>query len=212
LALLVAPEAEGAVFFTHGLATIPSLLSDHGLALVGAAEAEAWWDSWSMEPPEGARLRGQLYPLAVQRLRPQLGEAGIEDVLGKNALSLVGVESVAAIIQSDAISSALELAKGYHVEAQWALRLGEQDRALELAFRTADALWEVTPEQVARNLISRAEKALGRNPDAASYSEHELIRIRRLMYGASEALDEGDYPRAIRRAYYACQLLGADSI
>jgi len=81
---------------------------------------------------------------------------------------------------------------------------------LAFAFRAADALWQVSPRQVATELIERAEKFLGRNPAFGSYSQEELIRIRRLMYGASEALDAGDYPRAIRRAYYACQLLGAN--
>ena len=87
---------------------------------------------------------------------------------------------------------------------------GDAVRALELSMDAADALWEVSPRQVAADLIQRAEEALGRNPGPDAYSQEELTRVRRLMYGASEAVEEGDYPRAIRRAYYACQLLGAN--
>jgi hypothetical protein len=72
-----------------------------------------------------------------------------------------------------------------------------------------DALWEVSPQQVAFELVRKAEGDYGRIRASDTYSEEELTRIRRLTTGAAEALEEGDYPLAIRRAYYACQLLGA---
>jgi hypothetical protein len=137
-----------------------------------------------------------------------LGEAGIREVLGRNALSLTAMEAVSSLVHSETVSSALQSARTLQSEAAGALERGEGETALILAFRTADVLWEVTPERVATDLIEKANEALGRNQRPGAYSEEELTRIRRLMYGASEALDEGDYPRAIRRAYYACQLLG----
>jgi len=211
LAVAVAPETHGAVFFAHGLSTVPSLFSDHGLALEGAVEAEAWWDSWSLVQAEGAQLRSLIYPLAVQRLYPVMGVAGIRDVLGRNALSLAAVETVESVVGLESISHALDRARNLHSQARSALVRGEGESALMLALHAADALWEVGPQQVAMELIERATDALGRNFGLTSYSEEELIRIRRLMHGASDALDEGDYPRAIRRAYYACQLLGVDT-
>ena len=210
LALAVAPETRGAVLFADGLSTVPSLLSDHGLALEGAVEAEGWWDSWSLGESEGARLRSQIYPSAVQQLYPVMGVAGTQDVLGRNALSLAAVEAMGSVVGLEAISHALDRARRFHSEARSALGRGEGESALMLALRTADTLWEVSPQQVAMELIERATDALGRNFGLTSYSEEELTRIRRLMHGASDALDEGDYPRAIRRAYYACQLLGVD--
>ena len=211
LGVAVAPETQDAVLFAVGLATVPRLLSDHGLAVEGAAETEAWWDSWTLSDPDGDRLRSKIYPSASQRLYPVLGLAGIQDVLGRNTLSLDAVGAVAGIVDSQAISHALDHGRGLHSEAWRALGRGEGEGALSLALRTADVLWKVSPHQVATELIERARDALGRNPEFASYSQEELIRIRRLMHGASEALEQGDYPRAIRRAYYACQLLGADS-
>ena len=211
LAVAVAPETHGAVFFADGLSTVPSLFSDHGLALEGAVEVEAWWDSWSLGEAEGARLRFLIYPLAVERLYPVMGVAGTQDVLGRNALSLAAVEAVESVVGLEAISHALDRARNLHSEARSALGRGEGESALTLALHAADALWEVGPQQVTMELIERATDALGRKLGLTSYSEEELIRIRRLMHGASEALDDGDYPRAIRRAYYACQLLGVDT-
>ena len=210
LGMLVAPETSGAIVFSDGLSTVPQLLADHGLAHEGATEAEAWWDSWTMEGSEGAELRSIVYPSAAQRLYPVLGLSGTQEVLGRNTSSLSSIAAVVGLIDSEAISQALIRARGLHSEAWRALGRGEAEGALQLAFRTADALWEVSPRQVAATLIEEATDALGRNPGLTSYSHEELIRIRRLTYGASEAFEQGDYPRAIRRAYYACQLLGAD--
>ena len=73
-----------------------------------------------------------------------------------------------------------------------------------------DILREISPKQVAQGLVEKATEAWRRNQESETYSGEELTRIRRLTMGAIEALAEGDYPQAIRRAYYACQLLGAD--
>ncbi|MFH1762677.1 MAG: hypothetical protein ABIF09_00670 [Gemmatimonadota bacterium] len=210
LTVAAAPENHASVLFSGELATVPRLLSDHGLALEGVAEVEAWWDSWKLDDSEGAHLRTQIYPSAAQRLFPVMGLAGLQDAMDQNALGLDAAGAVGAIVDSEAMSHALDRARGFHSEAWSALERGEGESALTLVLRTADALWEVSPEQVATELIERATDAMGRKPESASYSEEELIRIRRLMSGASEALEQGDYPRAIRRAYYACQLLGAD--
>ena len=56
-----------------------------------------------------------------------------------------------------------------------------------------------------------AEIALGRIRGDDPYPEENLTRARRLTRGARLALAEGDLSRAIRRAFYACQLLGARS-
>jgi len=210
VAVPVAPETHGALLFSDQISTVPSLLLDHGLALEGVAEAEAWWDSWDLGDSKGETLRSQIYPSAAQRLFPVMGMAGVQDVLDQNTSGLAAIGALGAIVDTEAISQALDRARELHSDAWRALGRGEGQAALTQALRTADALWKVSPQQVAMDLIDRATNALGRNPQSTSYSEEELIRIRRLMYGASEALDEGDYPRAIRRAYYACQLLGAN--
>jgi len=208
-AVAVAPETHGAVLFSHDLPTVPNLLSFHGLAPEAAMEAEAWQASWGMGEEEGSRLRSQIYPLAARRLLPLLGVAGVRDLLARNEVSLAAVEAMGSMVDLATVSSALAQANALQSQALSVVALGEEEKGLVLAFRTADALWTVTPPQVVAELMERAAHALGRNGGSGTYSEEELIRIRRLMYGASEALDDGDYPRAIRRAYYACQLLGA---
>lgn len=210
LTVPVSPDTPGLPLFSEDISTVPRLLSDHGLDLEAAAEVEGWWDSWTMSESEGVELRSQICSSAAHRLFPVMGMAGVQDVLDRNTLGLASVVAVEAFAGSEAVSHALDQARAFHSDAWLALGRGEGEDALRLAFRTADALWEVSPEEVAKELIERATDALGRIPAAGSYSEEELIRIRRLMYGASEALEDGDYPGAIRRAYYACQLLGAD--
>jgi len=210
VSVLVAPETGGAVLFSEELATVPRLLKDHGLSTDGAVEMEGWWASWDMDRGAGAQLRSEVYPLAARRLIPVLGVSGVRDVMDSNARNLHSIRALGGFLDSDAIHDALASATGFHQQAAEALGMGEQGRALELSFEAADALWEVSPRQVAMDLIERAQEALGRNPGPEAYTQEELTRVRRLMYGASEAVEDGDYPRAIRRAYYACQLLGAN--
>jgi hypothetical protein len=209
-AIAVAPGTDGAVAFSHGLATFPHLLGIHGMGQESAMEAEAWSSSWSLSEEEGTRLRSRIYPLVVEGLLTKMGTAGIQDLLARNGTSLATVEAMGATLPLTSIADALQEARGHHEEARGALDRGEEEAALIQAFQTADALWQVTPNRVASDLIRRATDAFGRKETPQPYSKEELIRIRRLVYGASEALDDGDYPRAIRRAYYACQLLGVD--
>jgi hypothetical protein len=208
LALAVAPETQGAVQFFGELPTLPSLFSRYGLDNEGASQAEAWWASWEMEDEGGTELRSRVRALGASHLLPFMGSSGIRDVVARNGLNIAAVEGVASFLRSPSIDAALRSARGSHSRASWDLQEEEWEGALVCALETADALWQVTPLQVAKDLLQDADAALGRKQSSRTYSQEELIRIRRLMYGASEALDAGDYPRAIRRAYYACQLLG----
>jgi len=208
LAVAVAPETHGAILMSDGPVTVPQLLSRYGLDQDGAAQAEAWWDSWSMEAEEGASLRSKVYPLAAASLFPAMGSAGVEDLLGRNALTLTAAEGIASLIGLQAGPESLKRARRLQTEARTALRDGQVRRSLELAMEVSDALWTVSPNRVAAELLAQAQAAMGRNQADGTHSKEELIRIRRLIHGASEALEAGDYPGAIRRAYYACQLLG----
>jgi len=163
-----------------------------------------------MEASEGARLRNQIYPLVSGRLFPLLGISGTRDLLGRNALDISAVESLTSMLESEAVTGALERAGELNREARSLLAEGRGEEALALALGAADALWEVSPQQVGAELLLRATDALGRIREDDAYTEEELIRIRRLMHGAQEAMESGDYPGAIRRAYYACQLLGVN--
>ena len=208
LAIAVAAETHGALFSGEDLPTVPRVLADNGLDREAAVESDAWTDSWTMDDPAGTELRETVYMSSAQRLVPVLGTEGVQEVLERAGTSISAVESVASLGLSALITDVQTRARALHGRGRTALESGRPEDALVFAFRASDALWEVNPRKVARDLLTTAEEEIGRNEGPDSYSEEELIRIRRLVYGASEAIEEGDYPRAIRRAYYACQLLG----
>jgi hypothetical protein len=208
LAMAVAPETHGAVLLSESLPTLSDLLAEHGLAAPARSYLDTWWSSWELGPQDGPRVRATLYSPVSAVLFPYLLEEGVAALLTENERALKAAHAVELLLVADAVDAAMENAWRYHELAVDALGRGMGELSLSLALRSADAVREVSPEQVARALLRQAEEALRRNRDVVPYSEEELIRIRRLTTGAEEALESGDYPRAIRRAYYACQLLG----
>ena len=54
LALTPSPDSRDAVFLAEALPNLPSLLNQYGLDGEGAGEADAWSESWELEP--GARV------------------------------------------------------------------------------------------------------------------------------------------------------------
>lgn len=209
LAIYVSSGADDAVMLSEDLPTVPRLLLDYGLETEAAAEAEAWDASWA-DDAAGAELRASVHLSSVERLLPLMGRSGVEDVIARNALNVDAVENLGPMIRSPAIREALGAASELLDAARTAIVQGNDGEALLLALRASDTLWEVSPQHVAADLLRTARDHLRRNEGASTYSEEELTRIRRLMYGSSEARKNGDYPGAIRRAYYACQLLGVE--
>lgn len=209
MAIYVSAGADGAALLGESLPTIPTLLLDYGLETEGVAEMEAWEASWA-DGEGGVDLREVVHRSSVERLLPLMGRSGVEDVIARNALNIDAVEDLGPMIQSPAIRQALGGAGAFLDEARAALVEGREGEALLLALKASDTLWEVSPQQVAANLLRLAEDHLRRNGPPPSYTEEELTRVRRLMFGSSEARKNGDYPGAIRRAYYACQLLGVE--
>lgn len=206
-----APETVGAAALAGGLLSVPDLIQAQGLQGGDETDVEAWWDSWALSPAEGAQVREEVYPTISARLYPLLSHRGVSELLTRNENTLRVAKGVGAVMEDAEIETALEMAFLFHDRAWSALEHGDGEGALGLALHSADALRVVSPQQVASGLLSRAEDALRRKGDSPAYSQEELTRIRRLANGAKEALTDGDYPRAIRRAYYACQLLGVGS-
>ena len=212
LALAVASETRGAVLLRDDLPTVPKLISSGSGGHDGVAISEAWWDSWHLEAARCAHARQALYPLAAHLLAPDLPPSEIEELLSRVDANIAAVKSVAVLLDPGTIGPALIRAAQLHEEAADALGWGDAPLALELILEASDLLWSLSPQRVAIGLVQEASEAFGRNAGSASYSEEESIRIRRLVYGANQALEEGDYPGAIRRAYYACQLLGVGTL
>lgn len=146
-------------------------------------------DAW----PAGAELdpetiRGQVALLggAVERAR----------ALTADAAALPPHVAEGILDAGSALSAALE------AEAR-----GDRPAAREAVIRGADALRQVGPEAAARSLQGEVERRLGRLGADAPYSVEDLDRLGRLARGAREALDEGDWVLAIRRAFYAKGIL-----
>jgi len=207
----VAPETHGAVALGGGLPSVPELVDAHGLDPETVAELETWRESWSLVTAEGALVRStQVYPAVVARLFPLLHRPGVADLLDENDEALRSAKRLGVLLANEEVETAVEQALRFHQKARNALESGDGKGALRLALQSADALRAVAPRQVASDLVAVAQEHLRRKGFPETYPEEELNRIRRLANGAEEALAEGDYPRAIRRAYYACQLLGAE--
>lgn len=207
----VAPESHGAVALSRGLPSAQDLAEAQGMEDQLRSELEAWWESWALEEGRGARVRGRLYGTLSQHLYPLLNDHGLAELLSRNGEILRGAEQIGLVLDQAKVEGALHEAIRLQNAATAALGEGRGALALGLALESSDALRSVNPGEVAQGLIRRAHEALGRFSPPGPYSEEEMTRILRLTRGASEALDEEDYPRAIRRAYYACQLLGAES-
>lgn len=103
---------------------------------------------------------------------------------------------------------ALGRARELHHRASRALGSGRIGEGTRLALESAQVLRTLTPEHVAGELVRRAEEGIRRTGADATYTEADQRRARRLARNAREAMSRGDWARAIRRAYYACRLLG----
>ena len=214
-ALVVAAETEAALRVAASLPTLPQLVErarSAGKLEAGEPEAVAeayalWAQADSTANPRAAvALRRRSYALAAPVLARSLGPAGLAEVeaglrqwieLASTALDGVSVPGVA-----DALNTARSLVA----------RAGRADdpvRVAELLLEAGDRLRETTPTAVARRLIRQVERALTtREGPADRAGEVARRRAERLLRGARQALAEGDPVLAIRRAYYARQLLG----
>lgn len=166
-----------------------------------------WRLSWDLPTEQGRPIRESLHPTLARGLAPLLGPGGVQE---EEARLNEGLDRAAELPRADlgsAIVSRLMDARSAHGEAARALRAGDPERGLQHVLQGADILREVGPEAVARALVSEVEELHGRLSASDSYSEQETERLGRLVLGSRQALEDRDWVRAIRRAYYAKGLL-----
>lgn len=210
MAVLVAAETHGALRVAEGLPTMGDLAHRAGEG-PGMAEAERiWTESWTEGADRGGQLRMDAYRMAGPVLTEALGPDGVRDLLVSvndvlDAASELDPTELPAFIVEGLIEGEV-----LSQEAEQSLGAGDLDRAMLLTLQASDRLRALAPAEVAEALLREAEGALGRNGADAPYTELDLERSRHLLISAGEAMDGGDYLRAIRRAYYACQLLGVE--
>ncbi len=218
VALLVAPEARAALEVGSTLPALPDLIRRNtvGPPAGDLARAEALWREASgvADRVEAAELREAAYALAAPVLAGTMDSAALAGTQARldRWIGLAGGALRHAEFRD--LSTALQDASGYLAAARGAGARGDRVEAVAMTLRAADRLSETTPQAVAARLSAEDEASLATLRQARGQpteeSRRSLERIERLVRGAREALAAGRYEVAIRRAYYARQLLVAE--
>lgn len=199
---VVAEDVGGALALGVELPSPAAVASSEASA---AAAARAWEASWSLPPEAGRTQRESTYRPVAEALA--LSPADVAEGLDRLGAALSAVDALGVEALPPGVRDAVHRADALRSRALRALRAGDTASAAEDLLRGSDALREVGPRAMALAWVSEAEAMLGRISADGSYSTVDVERARRLAHGARIALRDGDFARAIRRAYYARQLL-----
>lgn len=211
-ALLVAAETRPALSLQGSLPTLPDLASHYDLEDALAAALDLWWRSWTVAEPQRAALRESAHAAAAPLLAAALPRESLDSLLlvheaWVRAVSLLKPQGLPESLVDVATGGALELASGRR-----ALDEGHPERAVRAVLRAADSLRGESAPVVAERLVRDALKRLEARGHSVGVPPLSERRARRLAQGAQHATESGDYERAIRRAYYAIQLLDGDPV
>jgi hypothetical protein len=212
MSLILSDETWGVLATEGHLPSLGVLVAQSAVQPQLAETAQRWSSSWELPAEAGRAIRSAAYESVAAPLATALGEqavAGHVEALGD--VLAAAAELDAGRIDGDG-SGNVEAATLRHQEAVTALAAGRHAEALEHTLQASDLLRELGAEGVTRMLLARAEREITRLGGAEALSaespSEELLRGQRLVRGAEQALAEGDYLRAIQRAFYACQVLG----
>ncbi len=221
MALLVAPEAKAALEVGSTLPTLPELArrsSAAGVPTGDLARAETLWREAAAlagDRAQADQLRDQAYALAAAPLAAAMDSTALAGTQARLERWIDLAGNVLRRAEFPDLAAALTDAHSYLVSARALAERGQREAAVALTLRASDRLAETTPQAVAARLTAEDEAALAtlRQPSsqpAAEDARRSLERADRLVRGAREALSAGRYEIAIRRAYYARQLLAAE--
>ncbi|HET9982078.1 MAG TPA: hypothetical protein VFQ38_00755 [Longimicrobiales bacterium] len=220
-ALLVAPETQAALEVASSLPGLPELAAAADRADLEPAAADAlagaralWASADSASDPTRARaLRGEANRAAAPLLAQSLDSAALAGAQRK--LQRWSELAGAALKGADLPELAQAVADGGALlrRARESARAGDRADAVLATLDASERLSETTPRAVALRLTTADELALdatrrGMAPRPDDAAGRRLERIQRLVRGAREAIEAEKYDVAIRRAYYARQLLG----
>ncbi len=208
LASLVTAETAPALDIDIALPSLPDLAARTRTEAALAVPVVRWSDSWSADGQRDGQKAARRVAVheAAPVLADALGSSGVGDAVmsvDQAVMALDGLTELPAVLEP-VVAEVREESR----QAREALRAGRNAWALEQALLASDQLRAVAPEAVARALVTRGEAALAVT-DSSAEPTVEWSRGRRLLEGARQALDQGDFPRAVERAFYACQLLSA---
>lgn len=207
-ALLDAAEAEAVLRSAEALPLLPTLLEsveapdtrDRATLL----RARELWDAGSVDQPRSAVRRrlavGYALPVLLAETPPERWPE-VRDRLDD------WVETVNGMLEHlslPRVEASLRAAERQLARADRSAT--ERSRVYYLVLAGSE-LVETTPRWVARTLSAEAEVAVGVALEDSEHPERTLERAERLKNWAARAVEEGDYLRAIQRAYYALQLV-----
>jgi hypothetical protein len=155
-------------------------------ALQAEAQARMAAATLVTAPPSAGRLRAGIAALEEWEARAAERRA---------SASYPGLDSLAAVVAERRAAAQAALAAGDARGA--ALRLAEG----------AEAARAASPTVVALRLVADAERRIDGDPAPSA----ELRRARLLLRLSREAMATGDQTRAMKRAWYALQLIDADA-
>lgn len=205
-ALLVAEETRAALLVDERLPSFPELVGEAAAEGSLSRAMDLWLESWSETGPEASRLREVAYHDGSSILARTLGRDAVVAAHGQLGDVLVATARLSEETLPADLEGRLGTAADLHASAA---RLLDEDRdaeALIHVMRGSDALRTVGPRGVAEMLIGRADRRLELVRETAD--EVDVARADRLLRGARTAIENEDWSRAVRRAYYACQVLG----
>ncbi len=222
VALLVAPEARAALEVGASLPGLPELVrraTPEGTVVPALVEAEALWREAeaSGDPALAEVLRDSSYVLAGPALAVGLDSATLGGVQARLERWIALAGGVVRHAEFHDLAEALNEAGTDLAAARAAHARGDSVGAVVATLRASDRLEQTTPQAVASRLSAEDEAAVARAQQLAGKvisadSRLRLERIDRLVRGARQALSAGHYEMAIRRAYYARQLLMAEGL
>ncbi len=219
VALLVAPEARAALEVGSTLPSLPELIRRNtpGAPTGDLARAETLWReaAGAVDGVQAAELREAAYALAAPALAAAMDSTSLAGTQARLERWIALAGGALRHAEFRDLSTALHEASGDLAAARGAEARGDRVEEVAMTLRAADRLSETTPQAVAARLAAEDEAALGTLRQAGGAPSDEearrrLERIDRLVRGAREALAAGRYEVAIRRAYYARQLLTAE--
>ncbi len=221
-ALLVAPEARAALEVGATLPGLPELVrraSPDGSPAIELVQAEALWReaAGTGDAELAGILRDSAYALAGRPLAVTIDSATLAGVQARLDRWITLAGGVVRHAEFGDLSAALTDAGALLAVARAAQARGDTVAAIVATLHASDRLAETTPQAVAARLSAQDEAALERvrllaGHPGSSDSRVRLERIDRLVRGAREALTSGHYEVAIRRAWYARQMLIAEGL
>ena len=210
LGVVVSAETQGVLLLVLERSGLPGLVSEAGRADELREVSEQWEASWDMTLIQARAARAEVYGLAAPALADGLGLDALTVATDEVGHALAIIDGLTPDDLAPSIERRVGMAAAAHQRARAALDVGDTEDAVRALLEASDALREVTPRRLATLLRAIAEDALGRIVDRDTYPEETLQRAERLTKGAGSAIDAEDYTTAIRRAYYAVLLLGAE--